>query len=278
MNNAKRILAVVLIVITGLNCCFISGLINMKVQIKVYNKDELEKRLGNIGAYTEEYSEMYIEHRGNDSLCSIEGVDISVVSRLVCDGLYGSDAPYMYRYIIPEKIYDYSMSIYNSLISDVRYFPVAKDVVGKVKVTYENSWGDNRTFGGNRKHEGTDIMAGNNERGYFPVISMTEGTVENIGWLKLGGYRIGIRSPSGAYYYYAHLCEYAEGIKEGMHIDAGDVIGTMGDTGYSDVEGTTGNFPVHLHLGIYYECEGEEKAFNPYYILKAVEKYKREFI
>ena len=43
-------------------------------------------------------------------------------------------------------------------------------------------------------HEGCDIMAGNNERGYFPIVSMTDGVVERIGWLEKGGYRIGIRS------------------------------------------------------------------------------------
>ena len=44
-----------------------------------------------------------------------------------------------------------------------------------------------------------------------------------------------------------NLSSYA-GIKEGDPISAGDVIGFMGDTGYSKREGTTGKFPVHLHL------------------------------
>ena len=52
---------------------------------------------------------------------------------------------------------------------------------------------------------------------------------------------------------------------------AGDLLGFMGDTGYSKVEGTTGNFPVHLHLGIIINYEGEEISVNPYPALKYVE-------
>ena len=38
-----------------------------------------------------------------------------------------------------------------------------------------------------------------------------------------------------------------------------------GDTGYSDIPGTTGNFPVHLHFGIYINDEnGQELSVNPY--------------
>ena len=47
-----------------------------------------------------------------------------------------------------------------------------------------------------------------------------------------------------------HLDSYAD-IEEGDTIQAGDLLGYMGDTGYSKTEGTTGNFPVHLHVGIY---------------------------
>ena len=81
-----------------------------------------------------------------------------------------------------------------------------------------------------------------NVRGIYPVYSMTDGVVENIGWLRLGGYRIGIRSPSGAYFYYAHLAEYAKDFQIGETVSAGTFLGFMGDTGYSDVEGTTGEF------------------------------------
>ena len=45
---------------------------------------------------------------------------------------------------------------------------------------------------------------------------------------------------------------------------AGDILGYMGDTGYGE-EGTTGKFPVHLHVGIYVRTDAvAELAVNPY--------------
>ena len=47
-----------------------------------------------------------------------------------------------------------------------------------------------RTYKGNRTHEGTDIMGDINKDGVYPVISVSDGYISNIGWLELGGWRI----------------------------------------------------------------------------------------
>ena len=60
---------------------------------------------------------------------------------------------------------------------------------------------------------------------------MTDGIIEKIGWLEMGGWRIGVRAPGGAYLYYAHLYSYAGDFKEGDRVKAGELIGYMGDTG-----------------------------------------------
>ena len=52
-----------------------------------------------------------------------------------------------------------------------------------------------------------------------------------MGWLEKGGYRIGITSNSGTYYYYAHLESYSN-LKEGDVVEAGELLGYMGDSGY----------------------------------------------
>lgn len=154
---------------------------------------------------------------------------------------------------------------------DLEYFPVAQeDPDGALNVTFEDSWMYGRSYKGERGHEGTDLMPETSERGYYPIVSITDGTVESMGWLELGGWRIGIRAPRGGYFYYAHLDSYAD-LEVGDSVKAGDLLGFMGDTGYSKVEGTTGNFPVHLHLGIYINYEGEEISVNPYPALKYVE-------
>ena len=121
-------------------------------------------------------------------------------------------------------------------------------------------------------------MADPDKSGYFPIVSMTDGTVEQVGWLEKGGWRIGIRSKGGNYYYYAHFHSYIKDWKSGDQVKAGEVLGYMGDTGYGP-EGTTGQFPVHLHVGIYLPSEeGGERAVNPYWMLRYLESQKLSYI
>ncbi len=165
-----------------------------------------------------------------------------------------------------EQIRKYVYAVWGAL----EQFPVG-NISGnpEATVTFADSWMQSRTFGGDRWHEGTDIMASVNERGIYPIYSMTDGVMENIGWLRLGGWRIGIRSDSGAYFYYAHMAEYAKEFAVGERVEAGTFLGFMGDTGYSDTPGTTGNFAVHLHLGIYLEdADGNEFSVNSYPALR----------
>ena len=176
----------------------------------------------------------------------------------------------LYRYY-PQKIQEI-VKLEQAVWADLAYFPVplSRTEPG-METSFENSWMFERTFGGERSHEGTDIMASVNERGRYPVISMTDGVVEKIGWLKLGGYRIGIRSPNGGYYYYAHLYDYAKDFKEGDTVKAGELLGFMGDSGYGE-EGTVGQFAVHLHVGVYVGgASGGEMSLNPYWFLKWLE-------
>ena len=48
----------------------------------------------------------------------------------------------------------------------------------------------------------------------------------------------------------------------------------MADPGYSKTEGTTGRFPVHLHLGIYLTVNGREVSVNSYPALRLTEQWK----
>ena len=96
-----------------------------------------------------------------------------------------------------------------------------------------------------------------------------------MGWLEQGGWRIGIRAASGLYIYYAHLYDYSRQWVRGDTVRAGELLGFMGDTGYSAVEGTTGNFDVHLHVGMYLRTDHyEEMSVNPYWILKYLEHHR----
>ncbi len=168
-----------------------------------------------------------------------------------------------------EKEMKQTANFVKEIWEDVHMFPVEE--YKSIAFAYEDSYGQERTFGGDRQHEGTDIIPPENKAGKYKIVSVSDGVIENIGWLPLGGWRIGIRSEQGIYFYYAHLHHFEEGLQEGTKVKAGDVIGYMGDSGYGQ-EGTTGKFVVHLHFGIYREEKGEEISVNPYWILKNLEE------
>lgn len=184
--------------------------------------------------------------------------------------------------ILPEENVRGEFEIYRDTLEliweEIVWFPVpASSSNEQAEVAFENSWMAERNYGGKRSHEGTDIMALIDQSDYYPVVSITEGTVEQVGWLEKGGYRIGIRSGNGNYYYYAHLASYAGEWEPGDQVEAGDILGYMGDTGYGP-EGTTGQFPVHLHLGIYVPLGADkEMAVNPYWMLKYLENSKLSY-
>ncbi len=162
--------------------------------------------------------------------------------------------------------------------SELVWFPVPVSAGNAdAEVAFENSWMAERSYGGKRGHEGIDIMASVDEPGYYPVVSITDGIIEQVGWLEKGGWRIGVRSGNGNYYYYAHLASYAKEWNAGEPVEAGELLGYMGDTGYGP-EGTTGQFPVHLHLGIYVPLGADqEMAVNPYWMLKYLENKKLSY-
>ena len=113
-----------------------------------------------------------------------------------------------------------------------------------------SDFGVSRSFGFNRKHLGNDLMGGLGT----PIVAVEGGVVEVMGWNRYGGWRIGIRSfDNKRYYYYAHLQKdhpFAEGLQQGDIVQAGDLIGFMGRTGYSDKENVNNIETVHLHFGM----------------------------
>lgn len=126
------------------------------------------------------------------------------------------------------------------------YLPIAK---GFSYSDYDD-FGSSRSYGYARPHLGHDMM------GLIgtPIIAVESGNVEVLGWNRYGGWRIGIRSfDKKRYYYYAHLRQnrpYAQNLKEGDEVTAGDVIGYMGHTGYSTEENVNNIDQVHLHFGL----------------------------
>lgn len=138
------------------------------------------------------------------------------------------------------------------------FSPIAK---GFYYSDYDD-FGVSRSYGFRRQHLGHDMMG---QIG-TPIIAVESGIVECLGWNQYGGWRIGIRSfDKKRYYYYAHLRQnfpYAEGLKEGQQVSAGQVIGYLGHTGYSVKENVNNIDDPHLHFGLQLIFDESQKECN----------------
>lgn len=94
---------------------------------------------------------------------------------------------------------------------------------------------------GGRHHQGIDLFA---ERG-TPIVAIADGTLDNVGYNGLGGWRLWLRDRAGNTFYFAHLQAFARGTVEGATVARGTVIGFVGDSG--DALGT----PPHLHFEVH---------------------------
>ena len=155
-------------------------------------------------------------------------------------------------------------SYYRPVIVDGFTFPVARANWLSV-IEMGDDWHDPRfrLIDGKWRlsgfHEGNDIVA---EEG-TPILSVTGGTVEAVGWTFYSGTRVGVRGADGKYYFYAHMSAVAPGIEVGAPVGPGDVLGRVGNTGYGP-PGREDEFPPHLHIGI----EGPGGWENPYPLMR----------
>lgn len=128
--------------------------------------------------------------------------------------------------------------------------------------SHYDDFGVSRSYGFQRRHLGNDLMGSLGT----PIIAVEGGTVEALGWNQYGGWRVGIRSfDRHRYYYYAHLRKdtpFAPGLEVGDTVQAGDVIGFMGRTGYSTRENVNNINIVHLHFGLQLIFDESQKECN----------------
>lgn len=102
-------------------------------------------------------------------------------------------------------------------------------------------------LGYSKMHKGTDFAA---PRG-TPIYAAGNGVIEIAGWVRGFGKYVRIKHANSYQTAYAHMNGFAKGIKRGVRVHQGQVIGYVGTTGRS-----TG---PHLH----YEVHVHGKAVNP---------------
>jgi hypothetical protein len=136
---------------------------------------------------------------------------------------------------------------------------------------YDDTWGACRSRC-RRRHEGTDIMADK----LVPVVAVASGTV---GWISSDRNReccsMEIRHDDGWSSWYVHLNNdtpgtddgrgwgFADGIEAGVRVEAGQLIGWVGDSGNAEIT------PPHLHFELQ---DPDDVGVNPYPHLVAAER------
>ena len=137
--------------------------------------------------------------------------------------------------------------------------PALRDIVFPVgvEVSFSDTFGAPRG-GGTRSHEGQDLMAPK----MTPLVATTDGVVSWLRWSNAGnaGNMLVLRDSAGWEYWYIHMNNdtpgtddaknrydkaFADGIRDGQRVKAGEVIGYVGDSGNAENTGSHVHFEMH---------------------------------
>jgi peptidoglycan LD-endopeptidase LytH len=146
-------------------------------------------------------------------------------------------------------------------LSELRDRRLELPVRGALSQERRDSFDDTR--GSSRHQKAIDIMTPRNT----PIVAVEDGTIARLFESEAGGTTVYQFDPATRYvYYYAHLEHYADGLKEGGHVQRGEVLGYAG---------TSGNAPKdtpHLHFAIFRLTEKKQwwqgAPIDPYDVLK----------
>jgi peptidoglycan hydrolase-like protein with peptidoglycan-binding domain len=128
--------------------------------------------------------------------------------------------------------------------------------LGKGPCWYGDTW--QATRGSGRVHLGVDIGAAAGT----PLQAVATGRISQIYRDRpgsLSGNGLKIRTADGTYFFYAHLASIAPGIDVGVPVSAGQVIGTVGNTGNAAIN--------HLHFEVHPRGGA---AVNPFPYVRAI--------
>jgi len=127
---------------------------------------------------------------------------------------------------------------------------------------FGNSFGAFRGDVAGKWHHGEDLVA----PAGTPLLAVADGTLFSVGWNDIGGWRLWLRDDAGNEFYYAHLSAYSPLAIAGKRVQAGDVLGFVGDSGDADGGVTHLHFEIHPVDLLRYGYDG---AIAPYPFLVA---------
>ncbi|MCL2616103.1 MAG: M23 family metallopeptidase, partial [Defluviitaleaceae bacterium] len=115
-----------------------------------------------------------------------------------------------------------------------------------------------------------------NVPGRIPIVAVASGTVLRAGRTSNLGYRIEIRGERGTVFTYAHLHEISDSVRAGETVVAGEILGSMGNTGFAGIQHARHQVPAHLRLTIAPQTRLTLDTFyiNPYPFLRLLEEFR----
>ena len=105
-------------------------------------------------------------------------------------------------------------------------------------------------------HQGNDCFAAFGS----PVLAVADGRLNRVGTLPISGNRLWLKTERGDSFFYAHLSAFGPEAVSGREVEAGTLLGFVGNTG--DAEPT----PPHVHFEIH---PGDKRAIDPHRVLAA---------
>jgi murein DD-endopeptidase MepM/ murein hydrolase activator NlpD len=129
-------------------------------------------------------------------------------------------------------------------------FPIVGDVL------WGDSYGVLRLDVPGKWHHGDDLFAPLGT----PVVAVADGTLSDVGWERLGGWRLWLTNSAGDSFYYAHLSGFTPLALHATHVRAGQVLAFVGNTGDADGGAYHVHFEVHP---VATRSLGEDGAVNP---------------
>jgi peptidoglycan LD-endopeptidase LytH len=146
-------------------------------------------------------------------------------------------------------------------VPELRHRQLELPVLDAVRRNLRDSFYEKR--GSDRQHEAIDIMTPRNT----PIVAVEDGIIARLFESKAGGNTVYQFDPADRYvYYYAHLERYADSLREGHHVQRGQVLG------YAGTSGNASKDAPHLHFAIFRLTEKKQwwqgSPIDPYDVLK----------